>query len=212
MSLFFKKNLKTLWVKAYLKYQKFYGTTCFIHINKCGGTTIEKALRIPKIHDTVMDRIDLIGHHRWEAMHTFSIVRNPFSRVCSHYKYRLKTAQLKLSDCPTVDEWVYRAYVEEDERLVDRALFFMPCAEWLQNASGEIGVREVFRLEDIANWWPQLASRLSVTKNIKVMNRNHGFDENEAKTLLSNDSKEIILNKFRVDFEMWYREDKSQSL
>ena len=46
----------------YYRWQRRFGRVVFIHINKCGGTSIEAALGIPKkIHDTALRRREMIG-------------------------------------------------------------------------------------------------------------------------------------------------------
>ena len=44
-----------------------YGQFAFIHINKCGGTSIEAALNLPKTHDTAQQRRDKIGRDHWPS-------------------------------------------------------------------------------------------------------------------------------------------------
>lgn len=63
----------------------------FVHIPKNAGTTIEKTYGLTK----------MCGHHRWssylthypdkwETYHSFAIVRNPYDRAVSSYRYARK--------------------------------------------------------------------------------------------------------------------------
>ena len=64
----------------------------FIHIPKCGGTSITRAIgqRI-KLHDTARERRDKLGINRWNEIYTFSIVRHPYERTLSFYTFTKKT-------------------------------------------------------------------------------------------------------------------------
>lgn len=75
----------------FLLRQRLTGEAIFIHINKCGGSSVEEALGIPvKIHDTAAARRRKIGARRWDRAFTFTLVRHPYSKVISHYSYRRK--------------------------------------------------------------------------------------------------------------------------
>ncbi|MEZ5715131.1 MAG: hypothetical protein R3D85_08155 [Paracoccaceae bacterium] len=68
--------------RDFLLQQRDSGRVCFIHTNKCGGTSIETALGIPKVYDTALQRIAKIGRPAWDRM-CFATTRHPFARVCS---------------------------------------------------------------------------------------------------------------------------------
>lgn len=65
----------------------------FIHIPKCGGTSLTQALgqRI-KLHDTAVERYNKLGAARWEDVYSFSVVRHPFDRTVSFYTFHSQTA------------------------------------------------------------------------------------------------------------------------
>jgi hypothetical protein len=92
----------------------------FVHLHKCGGTSIERALdeemqwndivlgsteygeKIQKLyqnrfgpykHSSALEIKKLIGNPLWEEYFTFSIVRHPIDRIVSFYEY-LKTYYL----------------------------------------------------------------------------------------------------------------------
>jgi len=122
----------------------------FIHINKCGGTSVEQALEIPKIHDTARQRRDRIGAERWARLTTFSIVRHPYDRAASLYRYRVKTGQTGLDTAPlSFDDWVRAAFRDADPAYRDRPLMFAPARDWLADEDGRIMVDFVGRLERI---------------------------------------------------------------
>jgi hypothetical protein len=72
----------------------------FVHINKTGGTSIEKAFgskRDFSISDQIIpkDIIDQVGMQVWADYYTFAMIRNPWDRFISEYFFR-KTSPL----CP----------------------------------------------------------------------------------------------------------------
>jgi len=65
----------------------------FIHIPRCGGFAVTKALR-PfgesfsfDNHVPANQTINRVGRERFENSFTFSVVRNPFDRLVSLYRY-----------------------------------------------------------------------------------------------------------------------------
>ena len=93
-------------MKSILRYKKFWlkqyflDGYSFIHINKCGGTSVERFLGIPTVHDTAAHRIKTIVKKNWDNRFTFALIRHPYSKVVSHYNYRTKTNQNNLREMP----------------------------------------------------------------------------------------------------------------
>lgn len=141
--------------ERYVERLKTGGSFCFIHINKCGGTSVEKALGLPLIHDTARQRIAKIGRARWDEMLSFALVRHPYAKVVSHYRYRVKTNQTGMGDGHiALGDWVLRTYGEKDPRYYDQPLMFQPCLDWLTDEAGEVAVQHILKLERIDEDWP----------------------------------------------------------
>lgn len=139
----------------YIARQCRHGTYCFIHINKCGGTSVERALGLPLIHDTARQRIARLGRDRWDELLTFALVRDPYAKVLSHYTYRVKTGQTGLGDGHIgLSDWVCEAYGAQNPRYHDQPLMFRPCMDWLVDESGQMAVKRVLKLEEIDSVWP----------------------------------------------------------
>ena len=65
----------------------------FIHIPRCGGTSIEHAFgedlwkyNPKEKHISCNDAINLYGHNKWNSYFTFTIIRNPYDRIISMWK------------------------------------------------------------------------------------------------------------------------------
>ena len=87
----------------------------FIHINKTAGVSIGKALGLEKQHLTAREYKNSLGNRRWDKMFKFTIVRNPWDKVVSHYFHRVKTNQTGLGNNPIgFKEWVKLTYSEQN--------------------------------------------------------------------------------------------------
>lgn len=178
-----------------------YGKFAFIHINKCGGTSIEKALDLPKIHDTARQRRDKIGAARWEQIPSFTLIRNPYSKVCSHYRYRVKTNQTGLgSDRIGLNEWINRAYGEKDPKYYDKPLMFAPCIDWITDEAGNIMVDLVIRLEEIDISWYQIEALIGKAADLSTANATSS-KQGDTEDSLDTKSIAIINDHFKKDFD-----------
>lgn len=121
------RKFKGSLIRAHCKYFENY---IFIHINKAGGTSIERALGMPFLtHDTLQERIDYLGRRRAEQRFKFAFVRHPLSRIVSIYHYRhrkLRTLDLK-QDRERFQAWVWDQVIEPgaSSRMV------MPQVNWI---------------------------------------------------------------------------------
>ena len=173
----------------------------FIHINKCGGTSIEAALDLPKRHDTARQRRDKIGAAQWQRIPSFAVVRNPYAKVSSHYRYRVKTNQTGLgSGSMGLNEWVRRAYGEKDPECYNNPLMFAPCIDWITDEAGEIMVNLVIRLEEIDIRWHQIEALIGKTAVLSKENAT-SRKEDATEDSLNSESIQIINNHFKKDFE-----------
>jgi hypothetical protein len=186
----------------YLIRQRRSGQYVFIHINKCGGTSVEAALGIPiKLHDTARLRRLKIGRRRWEQAFTFALVRHPYSRVISLYKFRVQTNQTGLGDQPVeLNAWVRRAFGEKDPTYYDKPRMFAPCFDWVSDRSGRIIVDYIAKLETIEDQWPVIQERTGKTAPLPVRNASGpglGWD------VLDDEARRIIRRHFLKDFEVF---------
>lgn len=185
--------------EAYLQAQKHRGTYAFIHINKCGGTSVERALGLPKIHDTARQRRDVLGAARWSQLWSFALVRHPYDKVCSHYRFRIKTNQTSMGQRPPdLNDWVLRAYGDKDPAWYDKPLMFAPCTDWIVDEQGAVIVSHVSRLEDIASNWPVICAAIGSTAPLSQENATvpgaRGAD------LLSAEARAVLDRHFAPDF------------
>jgi len=146
-----KKILKSAIQIVKVVKARYFDDFIFIHINKTGGSSIEKALILPFEHKTALEKIEEIGRKNWDRRLSFCVVRNPWDKVVSHYHYRVQTNQTNMSDKPIVfKEWVKRTYGIQDPQYYDNPKMFMPQLNWISDESGKILIDEVIYFENLA--------------------------------------------------------------
>jgi hypothetical protein len=139
------------------------GWFAFIHINKTAGTSIGRAIGLPrKWHLTVRDVIELVGEERWRQAFRFSVVRNPWDKAVSQYKHRVRTNQTGLGESPiSFRQWVMLTHgPEKDPRYYDNPRMFQSQVEWLMDFNGRIDVDLVARFDRLPEDFRQIAARL----------------------------------------------------
>ena len=146
----------------------------FIHINKTGGTSVGKAIGLPtKRHLTIKEVSEIIGFEKLDEAFKFTVVRNPWDKVVSHYKYRVKTNQTLMSEKPIgFSEWVEKTYGEnKDSFYYDNPRMFQPQVEWLKDASGNILVDKIIKFENLSTDFSELATILNIEKELPHLNK-----------------------------------------
>ncbi len=171
----------------------------FIHINKTGGSSIEKALGIGLDHSTAQEKYAQLGAAAWDRKFTFTVVRNPWDKVVSHYHYRVKTNQTGLGDDPVpFADWLRLCYDERDPRYYDQERMFMPQRQWLVNERDEMLVEFVGRFESLQQDFDSICKRLGVSAQLghaKPSSRGSYRDYYDA------DSRALIERVFAEDLE-----------
>jgi chondroitin 4-sulfotransferase 11 len=190
---------ETLIRRVYLLRQRLMGSYVFIHINKCGGTSVEAALGIPvKVHDTALQRRRRIGSRRWNRAFTFSVVRHPYSRVISQHAYRVRTNQTRLATTGLgLNDWIRRTYRDRERPYYDEPRMFAPCKHWLTDEFGEFIVDFVARLESIEADWRVIQEQIGSNAALP----HHNATPSVGWEALDSESRRIIDACFREDFE-----------
>ena len=125
---------------------------------------------------------DYIPKSLWEDFYTFSIVRNPFSRLASTYVYSGSEM--------TFDEYIrWVAGTEEKQRIISQVAY-------LSNGNGDILVDDVYRLEELSDRWPEIKKRSELSVELRHRNRGKSKDA----VIWSMETKEIVREVYAEDF------------
>ncbi|MEH0157673.1 sulfotransferase family 2 domain-containing protein [Limibacter armeniacum] len=137
----------------------------FIHINKTGGTSIAEVIGLSKKkHLTVKQLVRLINSNEWESAYKFAFVRNPWDKVVSHYKYRVKTNQCNMLNSPIgFNEWVECTYGnKKDYYYYDNPIMFQSQLDWLKNNEELIDVDFIGKFERIVDDFKIVANNIGL--------------------------------------------------
>ena len=183
----------------------------FIHINKTGGTSISRALKIrrnpttpiniTKNHRTAMQTKEVVGKEVWDKAYKFTVVRNPWSKVVSEYNYRVAKNQNELSvkKIP-FNDWVVRTYLEKDPFYHENPIWFMPQVDWLIEEDQKIHMDYIARIENLKKDFKNICRDLRL--RVRLPKKNVSRGEKKHYSLYYNaDTAMIIKNHFARDVE-----------
>lgn len=186
-------NKARLWI--HFRFDNFV----FVHINKTGGSSIEKALGIPLYHETAMQIIKKLGHNEWNKKVSFTVIRNPWDKVVSHYFYRVQTNQTNLAVQPIdFNTWVRLSYGEKNRKYYDKPKMFMPQIDWITDPNGKILVSEILRFENLQNDFQRLLLKIGRSATLTHIKKSSRGD---YKSYYESDTIEIVREHFRKDIE-----------
>ena len=125
-------------------------TFIFIHINKTGGTSIADVIGLPKKrHLNVKDVISIVGEEEFNKAIVFTVVRNPWDKVVSHYKYRMKNNKSIHYKKLSFKDWVSQTYGEKkNPNLYDNPKKFKSQSDWIKDYDGNIRVNKILRFDN----------------------------------------------------------------
>lgn len=178
--------------------EKYLLPFVFVHINKTGGTSVGRALGLRRRHRTARELQAEYGE-LWKKKFRFSIVRNPWDRVVSHYHYRVKTNESGLADEQiSFRDWVRLAYQEKDPKYCDKPKQFGAQWNWLTDESGNCIVDYIMRFENLDEDFSTLCTRIKRRATLPHLNSS---DHADYRSYFDAETREIIAVCFQVDLE-----------
>ena len=200
---------KLLHIKPIPLRQGSNGPFIFIHINKTAGTSIGKAIGLPvKHHLTATEIIARIGLDKWNTAYKFTVVRNPWDKVVSHYEYRRKKNKTEIAsrNIP-FSEWVKMTYGEDKNTFYyNNPRSFQPQADWLKDSQGIISMDYVIRFESINEDFNHVKSVIGLDAALPHLNASAraGYQ-----SYYDDETRDIVAHWFREDIdEFGYSFDK----
>jgi chondroitin 4-sulfotransferase 11 len=173
----------------------------FIHINKTAGTSILNSLNIrKKQHLEAKEIIAKIGIEKWNNCYKFSIVRNPWDKVVSHYNYRVKTNQCLMNEKKiSFKNWVSLTYgLNKDPFYYDNIKMFQSQSDWLKDNLGHINIDRIGKFENLVNDFKIIQQDLGLRGALE--HKNKGVEKDYRK-MYDNNTYEIVKQWFKEDIE-----------
>lgn len=186
--------------------QRYWPSYVFVHINKTGGSSIERALGLNFAHLTAREYIDRLGRNRWSRAFTFAFVRNPWDKVVSHYHYRVQTNQTGMGD-GHIDfkSWVRASYGDRDPRYYDQPRMFMPQRHWIEDEHGQVAVDFVGKFEQLADDFAVVCRNLGVRRELPHLKRS---ERGDFRKYYDDETAQVVAERFDPDLrEFGYQFD-----
>jgi hypothetical protein len=176
----------------------------FIHINKTAGTSISQVLNINKVHLNSKEIIDIIGIEKWNNLYKFTIVRNPWDKVVSHYMHRVKKNYTNMGNGHiSFKDWVKFCYGPvKNLNYYDQIKMFQPQVEWLKDNNDKINIDKIIRFENLNNDFEEVKSILGINK-ISLIPHLNKTDREDYKNYYDEESLNIIYNWFIEDIKFF---------
>lgn len=184
----------------------------FIHINKTGGSSIERALgwrNISPTHSTLKELT--LKHKNIDKYYKFSFVRNPYSKMVSQYHHRKqnmvdqKVINLNFKDwVKNLDELGFKI------KGTGNQLAWLSNQEWVWDEDKqiytkrpekiEIGVDFIGFFEALNEDWKHLQNEVGINPLLKLP---HIRKSNHAhySEYYDDETQEIVYTRFKDDFE-----------
>jgi chondroitin 4-sulfotransferase 11 len=184
-----------------LMHTKYLADAVFVHINKTGGSSIEKALQLPFQHRTARELHRALGDRRWKDRFSFAFVRNPWDKVASHYHFRVKTGQTGLSRDPVpFNDWVRLTYRERALPYYDQPKMFLPPYDWITDERGHVLVNYIGRFEHLENDFREVCTRLGRDVTLPHLKKSSRED---YRRYFNDEAVEIVARWFERDIVMF---------
>jgi len=194
---------KLLHIKPTPLRQGINGPYIFIHINKTAGTSIGNAIGLPvKHHQTAREIIASIGREKWTTAYKFTLVRNPWDKVVSHYEYRLKRNKTEIATRNiSFSEWVIKTYgPDKDPFYYNNPRSFQPQVEWLKDDEGKITIDFIGRFETLNEDFNQIKAVIGLEAELPHLNasKRAGYQ-----SYYDDETREIVAHWFHVDIALF---------
>jgi chondroitin 4-sulfotransferase 11 len=194
---------KLLHIKPIPLRQGNNGPFIFIHINKTAGTSIGKAIGLSlKDHLTAREVIARIGMDKWGTAYKFTLVRNPWDKVVSHYEYRRKKNKTEIAsrNIP-FSEWVRMTYGEnKDTFYYNNPRSFQPQVEWLKDNEGNISIDFIGKFESINKDFHQIKTIIGLDAELPHLNASERVD---YLSYYDDETRDVVARWFREDIEVF---------
>ena len=179
------------------------GPYVFIHINKTAGTSIGKAIGLPvKHHQTAREIIAKIGRDKWNTAYKFTLVRNPWDKVVSHYQYRRKRNKTEVATRNvSFSEWVKKTYgPDKDPFFYNNPKAFQPQVEWLKDDQGRIAIDFIGKFESINDDFDQIKNIIGIEAELPHLNasKRAGYQ-----SYYDDETRQIVAQWFHEDIEVF---------
>ena len=172
----------------------------FVHIPKCAGTSIGKAIyNDEKISHSTANDYNYTNNLKFIEYYKFTIVRDPKERCYSAYNF------LKSDKCSITDKSFFNQHISKFKNFddfvknglskihVQNYVLFKPQVEFF-SYKGVIKVNQIFVLNNLQHDYLFLKKKFKIKSKLKRLNHTKNFKKKRIKTSNSN-----LINKIYKD-------------
>ncbi len=142
-----------------------------VHITKTAGTSLVHSMnfnrsnksRGTKKHYFSKEIIDIVGQEHWDDAYKFTFVRNPWDRLFSLYRFKLRKGKI-----PSEKQGnTFGLWLKKSISLLDKNPYqkLKPQTQWLKNYDNKIELNFIGRFENLEKDVQKLEKEL----NMKIM-------------------------------------------
>lgn len=181
----------------------------FIHIPKAGGTSVASQLYGKRAgHSTAAQFQDVLGKEAFNALFSFSVVRNPYDRIVSAYHFARQGGGseggirhlpvYKSETFASFDRFVKEWLIHQDPHTTE--LVFRPQYLFVCDEQDNLMLDWVGKIENTAEIEAIISEKFSRKINIEKRNtsKRKGFQEYYTPEL-----KELIYQYYQRDFDLF---------
>lgn len=186
----------------------------FIHIPKCGGTSVENALNMTNRlghgygikngkamqHYSYSDYQEMLGDEAFDRYYKFAIVRNPYTRFMSEYHW------CEIKDVGRRCGQDMNCFITYCEGIVERGDYhltiyhdhIMPQYKYIYDNNDRLIVDKVFKIENYNEVEKMLNDRYKVLLKEKALVGNY-----DGSFRLTEKQKKRVYKMYKKDFELF---------
>ena len=175
----------------------------FVHIPKTGGTSIESLfIRNAHIKDVTgkHNMVSDIGSEFLKKYFTFTFVRNPWDRMVSYYKFRIKRWNM-FNHGESFKEWIRFLCSDEVQKI--KAYHFNLAIknqhEFLVSESNEISVDFIGRFENLQEDFNIICDKIGIARR-ELPHKNKTKHKHYTE-YYDDETREIVAEKYAKDIE-----------
>lgn len=179
------------------------GSYIFIHITKSAGTSIGRAIGLPvKHHLTAREVIAKIGKQKWNEAYKFTLVRNPWDKMVSLYKYRVRKDKTEIASSGiSFTRWVHLTLgPDSDPFYYNNVKSFQPQVEWLKDDEGKIAIDFIGRFESIHKDFEQIKHKIGINADLPHLN---ATEHKNYQDYYCAETRQIVARWYHEDIEVF---------
>ena len=177
----------------------------FIHVTKAAGTSIEQTFRsdsfFSKRYVCAMDARNFVGQKKWEKYFKFAIVRNPWDKIVSMYRYRKKIGRIsKGLSFKKFIKLIDSAKIKHDD---GRKHKFFTCnqLDCCVDEDGEVILDYIGRFEKLQKHWKYICRKIGKNRILPHVKSSKKKKQKGYQTYYDDETKKLVAARFSKDIE-----------